>query len=185
MSHLTTIAPLVAIMAAERTSDPDAFDEARQEGLIAAWQTEEARPDASRQYVTAAARNGVNGSLAGRSPFGAPSRRGRAEPLNSAAPLTFDEGDDEDTSGALEDRSTPLAFHLAEISSARSEVREVIAGLDKGDLEIVRRRFWQEQTWPEIAVDLGKRTEAVRRRFVDHIAPALAADLGHLREVTA
>lgn len=186
MSHLPTITPLVGIIAREHTASSHVdYDEARQEGLIHAWEAETARPDAPREYLVAAARNGIIGAVTGRKPFGAPSRQGRAEPLNDARPFTFDEETGEDTEASVEDLRAAHLFHLAEIAPARKEVRDRVGYLSDADRDLVRRRFWQGQTWPEIAVATGKRTEAVRRRFVDHIAPVLAGDLEHLREVVA
>lgn len=187
--HLATIAPLVGIIAREHTaSNPSAYEDARQEGMIHAWQAAEDRPDAPREYLVAAARNGIIGSVMGRSPFGAPSHQGRAEPLDSAQPFAYDEETGEDESTSLEDRSVAYLLHLAEIAPAREEIRAVIRDADyltDADRAVILRRFWREQTWPEIAVATDKRTEAVRRRFVDVLAPLLAADLDHLRDLVA
>ena len=184
MTSLPSLDPLVCIIAAERTrTRPDLFDDACQEGRIAVWQAETKRPDAPRAYLTAAARNGVANHLRGRGCFGAPSRQGRAEPLDHADSIHVDE-DTEETLALLEDPEASLALDRAEIALARAEVRSAVAAIeDPTDREIVYRRFWLDETWPEVAVAMGRKTEAIRRRFVDHLAPALVERLDHLRSV--
>lgn len=177
---LTTLRPLIHIIAAERThTRPDLFDDAVQEGLISAWQASVKNPDAPRQYLTAAARNGVTHVLQGRSMTGAPSRQGRREPLDDSSSLTFDD-DADDTTSTVADPSADDALTAVLDTVHAPDVRTAVAGLPPTDAELVTLRFGADLSWPQVATRMGRRTEAVRRRFTDHIAPALRVELAHL-----
>lgn len=77
---LESLVPIVGIIAKERTrSWPDKHDDAVQEGMIAAWQVLQKRPDAPRSYVVGAIRNRVTASSMGRASFGKPPMRGRQQ----------------------------------------------------------------------------------------------------------
>lgn len=178
---LTALRPLIHIIAAERTSTrPDLFDDAVQEALIASWTTSTSHPDASRAYVTAAARNAVTGVLQGRPYTGAPSRRGWQDAGDSAVTLTPVYDGEETVTADLTDPTTEPAFDAALSRVHAHEVRAAVAALSEDDAVLVALRFGRDLTWPEVAAAVGRRTEAVRRRFVDHIAPALRSELAHL-----
>ena len=71
MTTLAALTPLITLIAGERTaSTPDLFDDARQEGLIAAWRFLAKRPDAPTALVTHVARRAILDLLAGRHAFG-------------------------------------------------------------------------------------------------------------------
>lgn len=185
MPHLETLTPLLGIVAAERTTArPDLFDDARQEGLIRAWEVEAAKPDAPREYVLAAAKRAIGDVLRGRPMTGEEGRRGWQDAADYAGPLVAAD-DDEDTLAALADPTAADALDRAEACLHLEEVRAAVLALGVDDLAIVTARFVDEMSWPEAARHLGRKPEAVRRRFVDHIAPRLRADLTHLEELAA
>lgn len=183
MSHLATIAPLVGIIAREKTtSRPDLYDDARQEGLIRAWTVATAKPDAPREYLVAAARRGVNDVLRGRPSFGEEGRRGWQDAVDSAGPLYRTiEGEDVLVTDPA-DYAAEDAFRAALDAATATLVQVAVAGLAPADRQLVELRFYEGLDWRGVADVLGKKSEAVRRRFADHIAPALAASLAHLKE---
>lgn len=172
---------LVQTMAAERTRDrPDLFDDAVQEGLIAAWRAQEAHPDASPTYLTGAARNGVRGAVAGRAPFGHSPHRGTQDAADSSIPT------DSDLFPDPEDPTSAAALAAVEVVVELAEVRTAVRDLCDTDRDIVRLRFVEGLDWKDVAARLGTRgSNATRRRFIDHIAPALRTALPHLEELVA
>lgn len=178
------LAPLVGIMAAERTKDrPSDFDDAYQEGLIAAWRALE--NFVSPAYVTACARNAIGDVLRGRPSFGAAPHRGAKDAHTVAGPFTHDVDDDPDNLYALSDEAALAAILRAQMAPHAVEVRAAVADLRAEDATAVYLRFYEEFSWPEVAAHLGRGTEAVRRRFVNHTAPLLRERLSHLEEFAA
>lgn len=164
---LAELRPLVEIMAAERTtSTPHLFDDAVQEGLIAAWKARKARPDAPNSYVVGAARNGVRSVVRGRPGTGQTGHRG----VTDASTLT-------EHDAYIPEHGTPDTY-----SVELGEVWGAVKRLPPIDSSIATLRAYSYE-WREVASIVGMGSEATRRRFVNHIAPRLAAELGHLREV--
>src|SRR5689334_16557993 len=152
------IRPLVEIIAAERTSStPHLFDDAVQEGLIAAWRATEARPDAPRSYVVGAARNGVRSVVRGRSFTGQASHRGWQ-----------DAGDYTQDAEELEVKAVSAHLDCVELS----EVWDAVKRLDSTEASIAALRAYGFD-WKQIGPRVGLKEEAARRRFVHHIAPRL------------
>jgi DNA-directed RNA polymerase specialized sigma24 family protein len=161
---LASLRPLVEIIAAERTrSRPDLFEDAVQEGLVAAWQATEGRDLADpRVYATAAARRRISGFLSGRSAFGAPSRQGRRDAQDEVvAPLVTEDGTFVHEPA---DPAAPAALEAVEVVPA---VRAAVARLEPGDRLLVFRRFWLDE--------VPTKAEHNRWRVV---RDRLAADLG-------
>ena len=167
--NLHALRPLVEIIAAERTTTaPHLFDDAVQEGLIAAWKAENARPDAPRSYVVGAARNGVRSVLRGRPMTGQEGHRG----WQDASDYT-DEVDE-----ASKVKATSADHDSAELSQVWGAVRR----LESTEAHIATMRAYGYD-WKQIGPRVGLQGEAARRRFVHHIAPRLASELAHLRGV--
>jgi RNA polymerase sigma factor (sigma-70 family) len=181
MSHLTKLAPLIQIIAAERTKGrPELFEDAVQEGMIRAWMVEAKKPDAPREYVLAAARNGVADLVRGRRAFGAPSHQGRQDAMSGWQPFVVDDDYDEDETLDLTDAGAELATEQALMAAHRADVSSAVATLPDGDADLVLRRFWLDQTYPDVAKAVGTTVAALQRRFVNHIRPALRERLEHL-----
>lgn len=186
MTHLDTLTPLLGIIAAERTKDrPDLFEEVRQEAMIRAWEVETAKPEAPREYVLAAARRAANDVLRGRPRFGEEGRRGWQDAHDVAGPLTFGEDDSEDEALTLQDDAARVALEHAEASDLRDAVSRAVSRLSEDDRDLVVRRFYLEQTWPEIASTRGRSANAVRVYFDTHLAPLLREALAPYREAAA
>lgn len=179
---LASLAPLLGVMAAERAKgDADLCDELRQEALVAAWRVMSERPDASRAYVTVSARRAMDAILRGGSPFGAPSHRGRAEPLDTAAPYTLSAQEEDDHASVLADAASASALQRVELDDVRAEVAREVARLGRDGI-IVQLRFWDELEWSEIATRTGLPRGTVFRRWASHARVTLAQRLEHLRE---
>lgn len=174
---LARMRPFIEILAAERTRESSEYDDAVQEGLIAVWQASLAKPEAHQHYLNAAAKYGVIRHLRGRPPFGTKGHQGWQDALTEAAafPDDFDAIAEE-----IEEEFEALLWRIS-----ADEVREAVGRLDDESHEIVDLRFWKDMTWPMAARTLGRRSEAVRRQFRDHIAPPLAEELQHLRPLVA
>lgn len=178
MTHLATLAPLLGIVAAERTHErPDLFDDVRQEALIRAWEVERDAPEAPREYVLAAARNAATDAVRGRPGFGESGRRGWQDAHDVAGPLTVDDDHDVDTVAPLADASAARALEEADLADVCEAVRTAVRELPAADRNAVFLRFWQGMTWPQVAAELDRGTNATRVRFERHIAPTLRASL--------
>lgn len=166
MTDVETLAPLVGIMAAERTKDrPDLFDDARQEGLIAAWRAlgrEEARDPG--KYARAAARRAVGDVMRGRPAFGAESHRGKQDAHDTSVPLVDDEG-----RYVAEPRHIECGYATAEGEWLRAAVRR----LPERQRRYVFLRFWQGLTAAEIAAELGLAKHTVELMWAEQIRPTL------------
>lgn len=178
---LDTLKPLVEIMAAERTKDrPDLFEDAVQEGLIAAWQASETHPGKEARYYRAAARNGVVSVLRGRPATGAEGRRGWQDAHDSSGPLVVEGSDGfEYLVAEPADATAARDFDAAEI---RSAIAEAVSDLDPLDVEIVVGRFWEDLGFADLAKRTGRPAGTLSRRWTEIIRPRLAADLKDLFE---
>lgn len=154
MQDLATLRPLVEIMAAERC--PDRFDDAVQEGMIAAWNATQERPDAPGAYIRAAARNGVVSVARGRPFTGHVPHRGWQDAHAHSIPYP----DDFDVA----DPTTEAALERVERHVIAESVRWAVGQLHPDDQDLVRERFWGCAKWPR---------ESVRRRFIAKVAPTL------------
>lgn len=122
MSHLTTLTPLIGIIAREKTATrPDLYDDARQEGLIRAWTVEQDKPDAPREYVLAAARRGVGDAVRGRAAFGADSHRGRRDAIDGAESLDMVLTGDASYRGSKGSLSNGISSHEADLTDPAAE----------------------------------------------------------------
>lgn len=180
-ADLKTIRPLVEIMAAERTgSRPDLFEEAVQEGLVAAWSAAESKPDAEPTYFRAAARYGVTRVVRGRPLTGSPGRRGWEDAHDHGEPLTVTDAD-----GWEHFRAEPVDVQ-AERAFTAAEIRErVLAGVkaipDPADREATFLRFWRGLTYAEISKVVRVPTGTLSRRWTDVVRPFLREHLKELR----
>lgn len=167
---LSRLRGLVEVMAAERTKEsPDLFDDAVQEGMIAAWEASEARPDAPSAYLHGAARNGVRNVVSGRCLTGQEGRRGWQDAHDSADPLTVT------TAGGEE--------YVIEPACARSErdfaviglehVRDAVAALPAGDAALVHARYWEGLGFADASARLGRPAGTLSRRWTEIVRPAL------------
>lgn len=127
--RLDTLAPLVGIIAREATKGrPDLYEDARQEGLIAAWRVFADDPDAPRSHGTVAARSAIRAYLRGRPTFGGTGHQGRPDAFDRSEPWP----DDLDALGDAPDVETRLV------------VRAAVAELPPEDRALVFRRFWAD-----------------------------------------
>jgi DNA-directed RNA polymerase specialized sigma24 family protein len=137
MSHLSTLTPLIGIIAREKTTTrPDLYDDARQEGLIRAWTVEESKPDAPREYVLAAARRGIGDVVRGRPAFGEVGRRGWKDAADTAHGFHLDADTAEDYAEALADPGAEAAFLAVEDRDARRRLYRAVKSL-RPDLRFV------------------------------------------------
>ncbi len=178
---LTTIYPLVTLMAGEQTrGKPWLFEDARQEGLIKAWQASESKPEAGRQYAAAAARHGVWGVVTGRHSYtGQPSRagtRGRWDAMPGA--VSSDALTEDGISIEHADETAGLPFEVADMTDVRARVRAAVSALpDARDREIVYLAFWSGLNFAEIGARYGTTKAAIRGRWMRAIKPALLLSL--------
>jgi RNA polymerase sigma factor (sigma-70 family) len=164
---------LVEIMAAERTRDhPELFDDAVQEGMIAAWRAHEARGDRSPAYYHAAARHGVLSVLRGRHSFGHEGRRGWQDAHDSSVPLVVRSEDGEESMVA--DPEAIWAQEEVESGPRFAEIRRAVAELDPEDRAIVFGRYWLDVGYAELADSLGRPAGTLSRRWSEKIRPLLA-----------
>lgn len=183
MTDLATLRPLVEIMAAERLHDsPDLFDDAVQEGLIAAWEASVARPDAPAQYVAGAARNGVRSVVCGRPFTGHEGRRGWQDAHGSTVPLTSvnSEGDEYLT---IEPECLRSERAL-DVAGLRSDVWTAVAALAPEDRDLVFLRYVEDLGFAEAALVLGRPAGTLSRRWTEIIRPALRTSLEGIRNAT-
>lgn len=169
MTNLYELRPLVEIIAAERTtSTPHLFDDAVQEGLIAAWRARQSRPDAPHGYVVGAARNGVRSVLRGRPMTGQTGHRGWMDAGDYTEEVT--EIPKVNDSGAWQ------------TSAELPEVWGAVCALEPREAHIAALKAYGFD-WRQIGPRVGLHHEAARRKFINHIAPRLAQELSHLRGV--
>lgn len=143
-------------------SRPDDYDDAVQEGMIAAWTALERHPDKSDNYYRSAARRGILGFVTDEHrPTGAPSRRGGGRKQNDVEITGIADWD-----APLDDGGDPDVG-----------VRQVVTYLAEDDREIVFMKFWLDMTWDQIAEAIGKHRSTVYQRWVKHIAPVLREGL--------
>ena len=167
---LPVIEPLVGIIAREATAGrPGDYDDVRQEGLIAAWQAATARPDAPREYLVAAARNGIKSLLRGRKAFGAHGRRGLDPSTSSLDALT----DSEESAWDAPDDRALTAFDRVE---ALDEFEDMVRVLPTAYQEIVRLRELDDLEWSEVAQRTGRANgSSVSKTWKTYIQPLLQA----------
>ena len=170
MRVIEELAPLVGIMAAERTRDrPDLFDDARQEGLIAAWLVSEKQPDASPAYVHTVARRAVGDVLRGRPAFGAERRRGWRDAHNGADSLEREDGKYVIDPGA-HDAGMEAVEH-------RDHIAQAVRSLDPVARRYVFLRFWHGMTVAEVAAEMGVKPRSLEdlwRRIRPELMEAVA-----------
>lgn len=165
---------LVEVMAAERTKEaPHLFEDAVQEGMIAAWEASEARPDAPAAYVHGAARKGVLTVVSGRPLTGQEGRRGWQDAHDSTVPLVVQS--DEGEEFALEPACPRAAQALQSVGL--EHVREAVAALPAEDAALVYARYWRGLSFAEASVVLGRPAGTLARRWTTLVRPALASAL--------
>jgi len=169
--------PLVGIMAREWTAKspprPDLYDDARQEGLVAVWRVLTECPESSQAYVSTCARHAVIGVVRGRPSFGAPSHRGRHEPLDSAEHLDRGVYDIEPA-----DLRAEAYLYAADINKA---VRLAVATLPlEEDRYLVYLRYWLDLGFADAARILGRPEGTLSRRWTENIRPVLRERLAPL-----
>lgn len=170
---LARLKGLVEIMAAERSKEcPHLFEDAVQEGLIAAWQAAESRPDAPPAYVHAAARYGVLSVLRGRPMTGEEGRRGWQDAYDYSEPIVATTPDgDEYLVAEPTDPFSERDFANAEVSD---DVRAAMKAIeDPLDRTIVYLRYWHDLGFTEIAQIVGRPAGTLSRRWTEIIRPAL------------
>lgn len=189
MRTVEELAPLVDLMAKERTKGqgrvlfqmgdrarkPWLYDDAYQEGLIAAWRVSQTHPDQSDAYQTAAARNAVVGVLSGRPLTGEDGRKGWQDAHDSAGPIEV-ESPEGGTVTLGEDRPDwgPVdGFAAVERRADLGPVLDAVRGLSERDRMYVWLRFWVGMNEPEIAEELGTTKEYLNRTWRNRIRPAL------------
>lgn len=162
----------IEIVAAERTrSHPELFDECVQEGMIAAWRAMEKSPGKEAVYYRVAAKNGVMAPLRGRSPFGHQAMRGREDAHGHAGSLwAASEDGDEHLVVDPEDERSRAALGAVEVADA---VRDVVRTLPPLDREIVIRRYWDDESFADIARLVDRPAGTLSRRWTQIIRPAL------------
>lgn len=169
---------LLHIQAAERTSDPNTFEDLINEGRIALWEVSQKRPDAPPAYYHAASGMRIKEVATRGLFFGQKGTQGRAkDPLRRRERDSLDDPDFYEVVVAAEVlEAVLLAYHDGEILQA-------ISGLPARQREYVILRFWGGLTNPEIAARQGLSTQTMERTWRESIRPALTEKLGHLRSL--
>ena len=171
---LERLRPLVEIMAAERTRDaPHLFEDAVQEGLIAAWSASEAHPEKKPAYYRTAARNGVTSVLRGRSMTGAASRQGRQDAHDLSEPLAKPGDSGEFVVDPVDERAGDALGGV----DYKVAVRDAVRRLSGFDRELVYLRFWHDLDWAAVADHFGITKRSVEWRWQTGVRPALRAEL--------
>lgn len=151
--------------ARDRTkSRPADYDDAVQEGIIAAWTAQQRHPDKTDNYYRSAARLGVLGYVTDEHrPTGAPNRRGGGRKQKDIEMVPIVGWD------------APLNYPWPDV-----DVTRAMASLDEEEREIAFMKFWLDMTWDQIAEHLGKHRATVFTRWQKHIAPKLRETLSEL-----
>lgn len=179
---LATLTPLISIIAREATAHrPDLYADARQEGLITAWQVlaDPAPRLDLRTYAIAAARRAIGNVLRGRPMTGAPRHQGRQDAADAGV-LSLD--------ALLQDPADPVAaaaLASAETTAHATEISRALAGLSPADRLLVDVRFWRDGTFADVAAATGRPVGTCSRRWTEIVRPHLAAELAHLEGVAA
>lgn len=173
-----SLAPLVGLIARERTSAyPGLYDDARQEGLVRAWEVLGKRPDAPAPYVTAAVKRGVHDVLRGRPAFGAPRHRGRQDAHEGAVALTRQTDEGEEYAMEPEDTTTAAAYEAVDV---RDAVQAAVRALPYEDRRLVFGRYWEDRSFADLALELGRPEGTLSRRWTDVVRPRLREALAPL-----
>jgi RNA polymerase sigma factor (sigma-70 family) len=172
---------LLKIKVAERmrgnSSSSDIYQDLLNEGRIVQWEVLEKRPDAPREYVSAAMTNRIMECIRRGTWTGLERTHGKpVDPLRR--PLHEREStDDPDvdvvvSSGDWAD-GIQMAYHHGQIMQALN----LLTFTQK---LAVYRRFWEGLSNEEIAARQGCSKQTVERQWRTEIRPALLQQLGHL-----
>lgn len=166
--NLEDLLPLVQLVAQDRTgSHPSDFDDAVQEGLIAAWTAMERHPGQSDAYYRTAARKGILNVAMGRSATGSKKRKG--VPTVSGADPIFDGEGNLIIQPLIEDNveSAELGGIDAMLSGMPEIDQKIAIGVALG------------LSLAEVAEVLGSTRDAVRGRWRRKTVPTLQNRLRH------
>lgn len=172
---------LVEIMAAERTKEvPHLFEDAVQEGMIAAWTASEKFPDRKPAYYHTAARNGVLSVLRGRPMTGEEGRRGWQDAHDHSGPLAVESADGVEY--LVAEPVCPLAVRDFGTVEIAEEIRDAIFEVVEEPLDkaIVFGRFWEDLGFEEISKRVGRPAGTLSRRWTETVRPALRARLAEV-----
>lgn len=173
-----SFAEVVAAEESARERRPELFEDAAQEGRIAAWRVLEERPDASGPYVRTAVRRAVRDVFRGRPATGAPSHRGRQDAFDEAGPLEVEKSD-----GGVylvaepADRVAGDALEAVERREDVARLLEAVAGLPDRERFYVWARFWRDWAGADIARELGIARHTMELVWAQRTRPALRAVL--------
>jgi len=141
-------------------SRPDDYDDAVQEGMIAAWMAMERHPDKTDNYYRSAARRGILGFVTDEHrPTGAPDRRSGGYPGRKQGDIEM----------------IPIVGWDAPLPEEEPDLaaRQAVATLDPEEREIVFMRIWLDMTFAQIGERLDRRQASIHTRWHRHIAPKL------------
>ena len=157
--NLEDLLPHIESTARYRTgSHQSDFDDAVQEGLIAAWTAQEKNPGRSDAYYLGAARRAILGFVTDEHrPTGAPSRRGSGRKQGGMQIIPLADWDSPHPEPELDlDVLTVVRRRLAE-----------------KERQIVFMRIWEDMTFKQIGERLGGKESSMAQHWKTHIVPRL------------
>lgn len=161
--NLEDLLPHIESTARYRTgSHPADFDDAVQEGLIAAWVAQEKNPGRSDAYYLGAARRAILGFVTDEHrPTGAPTRRGGGRKKGDMQVIPLADWDSATPEPELD-------------LDALGVVRRRLAEKER---QIVFMRIWEDMTFKQIGERLGRKESSMAQHWKTHIAPRLRGAL--------
>jgi RNA polymerase sigma factor (sigma-70 family) len=180
-AYLASNERLLRIKAADRTrgnvTSNDTWQDLLQEGRIVQWRVLTRRPDAPREYVSAAMSHRLVECVMRGTWTGMPTAQGRPRD-----PLRRGDRDSVDDETLQLDQVLQAAEVLDDVCVAyhHGEILQALNALTLTQREIAVLRYYGGWSDAEIAVRQGCSKQTVERRWREQVRPALAARLGLL-----
>lgn len=163
--HLPRLLGLARFIVTQHKVPPMEFDDAVQEGLIAAWTAMERHPDRAESYYNVALRNGILSYITGHTLTGR-AARSRGSIGKDVRVESF-----ESPEGAFGEIDPPYVDEYP--SERETRVNESVDVLDRRDRAIVHGLFWLGMSYREVAPHVSLSESRTKKRWQYEIKPKL------------
>lgn len=158
---------------------PEDWDDLLNEGRIVQWEVLTKRPDAPREYVSAAMSMRLREAATRGTWTGMPRQQGKP----SIDPLRRHDRDSLDDPDLYHDAAAEFDLDPLLMAYHEGEILQAIRALPERHQRYVVQRFWMGLTHAEMAPSIGIKPGNMARMWTESIRPVLGQALAHLREV--